>query len=131
LERFRSMRQHIAIVMDEYGGTAGLVTLEDLMEEIVGEVSDPFDRVRPAFIKQPDGTILIDGMTLIEDVNHHLGLNLEEPHYDTIAGFMLGRLGRIPDVNDTIEEDGIRLKVVAMDGLRIAKVSLEHLPPKS
>lgn len=127
LERFRTMRQHIAIVMDEYGGTAGLVTLEDLLEEIVGEVSDPFDRVRPAFIKQPDGSILIDGMTLIEDVNQHLGLNLEEPNYDTIAGYVLGKLGRIADVNDVIEEDGVRIKVVAMDGLRIAKVSLERL----
>ncbi len=130
LERFRTMRQHIAIVMDEYGGTAGLVTLEDLLEEIVGEVSDPFDRVRPAFIKQPDGSILIDGMTLIEDVNHHFGLHLEEPHYDTIAGYMLGKLGRIPNVNDQIEEEGVRLKVVTMDGLRIAKVSLERLPIK-
>jgi len=131
LERFRTMRQHIAIVMDEFGGTAGLVTLEDLLEEIVGEVSDPFDRVRPAFIKQPDGAILIDGMTLIEDVNQHLGLNLEEPNYDTIAGYVLGKLGRIPDVNDVIEEEGVRIKVVAMDGLRIAKVSLERLTPST
>ena len=129
LERFRIMHQHIAIIMDEFGGTAGLVTLEDLMEEIVGEVSGPFDKTQPSFIRQPDGSILIDGMTLIEDVNRHLGLNLEEPHYDTIAGYMLGRLGRIPNENDEVEENGVRLKVAAMDGLRIAKVSLERVTP--
>lgn len=129
LERFRAKRQHIAIVLDEYGGTAGLVTLEDLMEEIVGEVSDPFDRVTPPFEIQADGMVLIDGMTLIEDVNQRLGLNLQEPNYDTIAGYVLGKLGRIPEVNDTLESDGVRLKVVAMDGLRIAQVALERIAP--
>lgn len=128
LERFRLKKQHIAIVLDEYGGTAGLVTLEDLMEEIVGEVSDPFDRVRPPFETQADGTVLIDGLTLIEDVNQHLGLNLSEPNYDTIAGFILGKLGHIPEVNETFECDGVRFRVLAMDGLRIARVALERLP---
>jgi len=127
LKRFRTARQHIAIVMDEFGGTGGLVTLEDLMEEIVGEVSDPFDRTAPAFIVQPDGSILIDGMTLIEDVNERLGLDLSDPHYDTIAGFVLGKLGRIPQVNDTVESNGVRIRVDAMDGLRIARLVLERI----
>jgi len=127
LKRFRTARQHIAIVMDEFGGTGGLVTLEDLVEEIVGEVSDPFDRTAPAFIVQPDGSILIDGMTLIEDVNERLGLDLSDPHYDTIAGFVLGKLGRIPQVNDTVESNGVRIRVDAMDGLRIARLVLERI----
>ncbi len=127
LKRFRTARQHIAIVMDEFGGTGGLVTLEDLMEEIVGEVSDPFDRTAPAFIVQPDGSILIDGMTLIEDVNERLGLDLSDPHYDTIAGFVLGKLGRIPQVNDTVESNGVRIRVDAMDGLRVARLVLERI----
>ncbi len=126
--RFRSARQHIAIVMDEFGGTGGLVTLEDLVEEIVGEVSDPFDHSGPAFVIQPDGTVLIDGMTLIEEVNEHLGLNLFDPNYDTIAGFVLGKLGRIPQVNDIVESDGVRIRVDAMDDLRIARLALERLP---
>ncbi len=96
LQKFRANRQHIAIVLDEYGGTAGLVTLEDLLEEIVGEVSDPFDKVKPEIQTMPDGTFLVDGLTLIEEVNDQLGLHLEDPHYDTIAGYMLGRLGHIP-----------------------------------
>jgi CBS domain containing-hemolysin-like protein len=124
LRQFRENRQHIAIVLDEYGGTAGLVTLEDLLEEIVGEVSDPFDRTNPEIQTMPDGTSMIDGLTLIEEVNEHLGLNLQNPHYDTIAGYVLGKLGRIPRVGDTVEGDGVCLRVESMDGLRIARLSL-------
>jgi putative hemolysin len=124
LRSFRDDRQHIAIVLDEYGGTAGLVTLEDLLEEIVGEVSDPFDMTTPEFETLPDGTVLIDGLTLIEDVNSQLILELDDPHYDTIAGYVLGRLGRMPQVEDVIEGDGVHIRVDEMDGLRIARVVL-------
>jgi CBS domain containing-hemolysin-like protein len=110
--------------MDEYGGTAGLVTLEDLLEEIVGEVSDPFDETTPEIQALPDGTILVDGLALIEEVNERLGLHLQDPNYDTIAGYVLGKLGRIPQANDRVEEDGICFEVNAMDGLRIARLSL-------
>jgi len=131
LQQFRDNRQHIAIVLDEYGGTAGLVTLEDLLEEIVGEVSDPFDQVTPEIQVQPDGTHLIDGMTLIEEVNQQLNLSLDDPYYYTIAGYILSQLGRIPRVGDWIEKDGVRLKVEAMDGLRIASVALVPRPPQA
>jgi CBS domain containing-hemolysin-like protein len=127
LHQFRDNRQHIAIVMDEYGGTAGLVTLEDLLEEIVGEVRDPFENEAPDIQTLPDGTIMIDGLMLIEDVNHALGLNLIDPHYDTIAGYVMGKLGRIPKTGDTIEAGGVRVKVEAMDGLRIARLQLTRL----
>ena len=129
LQKFREHRQHIAIVMDEYGGTAGLVTLEDLLEEIVGEVSDPFDKATPDIEPLPDGTSLIDGMALIEDVNQALDLSLLEPDYDTIAGYVLGKLGRIPRLNDVVEGDGVRLRVEAMDGMRISRVHLTKLNP--
>ena len=127
LHRFRQERQHIAIVLDEYGGTAGLVTLEDLLEEIVGEVSDPFDKSTPEIQKLPDGTVMIDGLALTEEVNEQLGLSLDNPHYDTIAGYMLGRLGRIPRIGDVIEQDGIQLRVEAMDKLRIARIVLKRI----
>lgn len=129
LHSFRDQRQHIAIVLDEYGGTAGLATLEDLMEQIVGEVHDPFDASLPEFQTQPDGSILIDGLTLIEDVNEQLGLALNEPEYDTIAGYVLGKLGRLARPQDAVEGDGVRLRVQEMDGLRIARVSLTRLKP--
>jgi CBS domain containing-hemolysin-like protein len=127
LHRFRDYRQHIAIVMDEYGGTAGLVTLEDLLEEIVGEVSDPFDVVKPEFQTLPDGSILIEGLTRIEDVNQQLGLDLQEPDYDTIAGYVLGKLGRIAHQDDVVEGDRVRLRVEEMDGLRIARLAVTRL----
>jgi len=127
LQRFRDNRQHIAIVLDEYGGTAGLVTLEDLLEEIVGEVSDPFDKATPAIQILPDGSAMIDGLALIEEVNQRLNLSLQDPNYDTIAGYMLGKLGRIPKLHDVIEGDGIQLRVEALDGMRIARLSLKRL----
>lgn len=122
LHKFRTHRQHIAIVMDEYGGTAGLVTLEDLLEEIVGEVSDPFDASTPEIQPLSDGTWSIDGLALIDEVNAALGLYLRDEHYDTIAGYVLGRLDRIPAVGDVVEGDGARLRVEAMDGLRVARL---------
>ena len=124
LHQFRDNRQHIAIVMDEYGGTAGLVTLEDLLEEIVGEVADPFETESPEIETLPDGTAMIDGLTLIEEVNQHLGLNLIDPHYDTIAGYVMGKLGRIPKMGDVVDAGGTRVKVEAMDGMRISRLSL-------
>jgi putative hemolysin len=127
LHQFRHNRQHIAIVMDEYGGTAGLVTLEDLLEEIVGEVSDQFDVTLPEIQTLPDGSVIIDGLTLIEAVNQSLNLNLTNPHYDTIAGYFLGKLGHIPKIGDTIESGGVSLRVEAMDGLRIAQLKLTRL----
>lgn len=127
LQQFRDNRQHIAIVLDEYGGTAGLVTLEDLLEEIVGKVSDPFDSVTPEIQAMPDGSAVIDGLTSIEEVNEQLDLALQDPDYDTIAGYTLGRLGRIPRIGDTIDGDGVRLRVESMDGLRIAQLSLIRL----
>ena len=127
LRHFRNNRQHIAIVMDEYGGTAGLVTLEDLLEEIVGEVSDPFDVVTPEIQPQPDGTVLIDGLTRLEEVNDHLGLDLAEPNYETIAGYVMGKLGRIPRINDVVEGDRVRLQVENLDGMRIERISLTFL----
>jgi CBS domain containing-hemolysin-like protein len=129
LNRFRARKQHIAIVLDEYGGTAGIVTLEDLLEEIVGEVSDPFDD-EPDIQPLPDGSSLIDGLTLIDEVNEHFGLSLSDPHYDTIAGYILGRLGRLAQVGDTMMVDGVRLRVEALDGLRVARVSLTPMRSK-
>jgi CBS domain containing-hemolysin-like protein len=125
LARFRRRRQHIAVVLDEYGGTAGVVTLSDLMEELVGEVSDPFDE--PELQPLPDGTALIDGLATIAEVNERFDLQLDDPNYDTLAGFVLGCLGRLAQVGDQVVVDGIELRVEAMDGLRIARVSLTRL----
>ncbi len=121
LQIFRARHQHLAIVLDEYGGTAGVATLEDLLEEIFGEVSDPFDR-DVEIQSLPDGSSLVNGLTTIADVNEHFGLKLFDPHYDTIAGFILGQLGRLAELGDNIVVDGARLRVAAMDGRRVSRV---------
>jgi CBS domain containing-hemolysin-like protein len=129
LAQFRQRRQHIAILLDEYGGTAGLVTLEDLLEELVGDVQDAFDRPEPEIRRLSDTSAQIDGLALIEEVNEAFGLTLEDPNYDTIAGFVLGQQGRMGRVGDIVEvvNNGrhLRFRVEAMDGLRIALLKLE------
>ena len=130
LVHMRARRQHMAITLDEFGGTAGLVTLEDLLEEIVGDVRDPFDVAQPDIQMMPDGSALIDGMSLIDDVNQAFALSLYDPDYDTIAGFVLGKLGRIAQVGDVVEDcdNHVRLRVESMDRLRIARVHLSRVP---
>lgn len=124
LNQFRIHRQHIAILLDEYGGTSGLVTLEDLLEEVIGDVKDQFDATEPEIKRLPDGSATINGLLTIEEVNEAFGLHLSDPNYDTIAGFVLGRLERMAVVGDTVEADGVRFRVEALDGLRIARLSL-------
>lgn len=131
LQAFRAKRQHLAIVLDEYGGTAGIITLDDLMTQIVGEVADPFYISTPEIQRLPDGSALIDGLTSVETVSEALGLGIKEEYYDTIAGYVLGRLGRMAKVGDVVETDKFRLKVEALDGLRIARLSLFFLNPKA
>jgi putative hemolysin len=132
LRELRARNTHIAIVLDEFGGTAGMVTLEDLVEEIMGEYGDSMRAAPPAIQAQADGTTLVDGLTLIDEINDHFGLELSDLNYDTIAGYILGKLGRIPQVGDVVEdaEHGIQLKVMSMDHLRIAQVGIMHLDNK-
>ena len=123
---FRTHSRHIAIVLDEYGGTAGLITLEDALEEIVGEISDPFDEETPEIQRINQDTVMVDGLAAIEDVNQILGTNFDDPSYDTIAGFLLGYLDHIPVQGETIIlTGGVQLQVVAMDGLRISKIQIQ------
>jgi CBS domain containing-hemolysin-like protein len=130
LRELRDNRQHIAIVLDEFGGTAGLVTLEDLLEEIVGEVSDPFDKFTPEIEPLADGSYLIDGLCLMDDVNDYLDLELRDPAYDTIAGYTLGKLGRIPKEHDKIESDRVIIEVETMDGMRIDRLKITRVDEK-
>lgn len=132
LARFRQRKQHIAILLDEYGGTAGLVTLQDLLEEIVGEVADAFEPEDPSVQRLPDGTVRLNGLMLVEEFNDTFGLNLSDPNYETIAGYVMGRLDRIPKVNDEVdvplnEHETLRLRVEQMDGKRIARLVLRRV----
>jgi putative hemolysin len=123
IREMREYRYNMAIVVDEYGGTAGLVTLEDLIEEIVGEIQDEHEVTLLPFQEAAPGEIRIGGHVPIWEVNERFELELPDEPYDTIAGFMLHRLGRIARAGDEITIDEGRLRVVAMDGRRIAQVA--------
>jgi CBS domain containing-hemolysin-like protein len=127
LARFRRQKQHSAILLDEFGGTSGLVTLEDLVELLVGDVQDEFTGEAPDIEARPDGSYSVSGLVSIEEVNDALSLNLIDENSDTIAGYVLNRLGRIPAAGETLEADGLRFHVEAMDGLRIDRIAIRRL----
>lgn len=122
LAEFRRQRTQLAIVADEFGGTAGLITIEDIIEELIGEVQDEFDREVPQFVDEPGGTQVIDGLAPLDAVRERLGLALEDEPYDTVGGLVFGRLGRVAKVGDWVEVDGHRLEVTVVDGRRVAQV---------
>src|SRR5438445_2902921 len=131
LAEFRRQRVQAAIVLDEFGGTAGLVTLEDVIEELVGEVQDEFDRDAPAFREEAPGTYLVDGLASLEDLRERLHLELADEPYDTVGGMVFGRLGRLAAIGDTIEVEGYRFQVTGVDGRRIAQIRVQRgRPPR-
>ncbi len=116
----RHQRTKMTIVLDEFGGTAGLVTLEDLIEEIVGEIQDEHEEDEPQDFQDVGGGVTrIWGGAALRDVNEHLGVELPEDQYDTVGGFVFGRLNRIPVVGDEVEEAGGTFRVVKMQGRRV------------
>lgn len=130
LREMQKKRVHMAIVIDEYGAVSGLVTLEDLLEEIVGEIRDEYDIESPV-IQLGDGSLIIDASISIRDLDEDYEVDIpESPEYETLGGFILTHLQRIPQTGDTIEIEGKRLKIVEMVGQRIAKVKLEKLRVK-
>lgn len=124
LAEFRRKKIHLAVVVDEFGGTDGLVTLEDLIEEIVGEIYDEHDVARPMVTVTASGEILIDGSTPIDDVNERFLLALPVDDYDTLGGFILGELGHVPKPGDTVEVEGARFVVRRVDERRVRHVRL-------
>jgi putative hemolysin len=128
LAEFRRTNQHMAIVVDEYGEMEGIVTLEDLLEEIVGEIEDEFDLPDESVEQIDDDTIRIDGTFPIDDFNERFRTTLPDEDYHTVAGFVFGLLGRQPEVGDDISHDGMRFDVLEIDGSRINKIAVtfEH-----
>lgn len=121
-----TMRQggtHLAVVVDEYGGTDGIVTLEDLVEEIVGEIRDEYDSPERADTDLPGSTVVDGGLT-IEDFAERTGVELADGDYETVAGFVIARLGRIPEVGDATVVDDVRLEVVEMAALRVTRIEV-------
>jgi len=128
LREMQKKRVHMALAVDEYGGVSGLVTIEDLIEEIVGEIHDEYDVESPV-IHLPDETMLIDASISLRDLkeDHHIQLP-ESPEYETLGGFLMTTLQKIPQVGDVVVTEGKRISIVEMVGQRISKVKLEKLP---
>lgn len=127
LAEFRRQRSQLAIVIDEFGGTAGLVTMEDLLEELVGDVQDEFDREQAPFREEAPGIYLVDGLLGLDDLRERLSLELSEEPYDTVGGLVFGRLGRVAAVGDGVDVEGYRFQVTALDGRRVAQVRAQRL----
>ena len=124
LHELKGERQHMAIVIDEYGGTAGLVTLEDLIEEIVGEIRDEHDADEAGFTELPDGYVLADSRIEIERVEERFGVTLPEGKYETLAGFILHLVRKIPLTGDVICHDALEMVIVSADERSIRKVKI-------
>jgi CBS domain containing-hemolysin-like protein len=124
LTEMRQQRLSIAIVVDEYGGTAGLVTVEDLIEEIVGEIEDEFDsREQPVQLVTPTEAI-VDARVGIDDLNEMFDLSIEKEDFDSVGGFIFNSLGRMPSVGDEVRVDGLVMRVLTVLGRRIKKVRI-------
>ena len=129
LKEFKERKVHMAVVLDEYGGTAGLVTIEDVVEEIVGEIADEYDEKQPAGMQYiSERSAEVDGRFRIDDINDELDIELpEDADYDTIAGFVFSELGRIPIVGETLEARDARFTVLAADERKIIKLRVDVL----
>ena len=131
LHEFQRRKVHIAIVLDEYGGTAGLLTIEDLLEEIVGEIQDEYDTEEPMVVRLSDEEARVDGRASIDELSELFDSNIEfedEEEYDTVGGLIYHRIGGIPSPGDRVELDGLTLTVESTDGRRVGKVLVVRTP---
>lgn len=126
-ELFKEMkksRNHIAVVLDEYGGTVGIVTIEDLLEEIVGEIDDEYDDIEEEIKVVKEDEYIVDGRMRLDDLNELIGVKMESEEFDSIGGFIIGKLGRFPELNEEIKHENIKLIVEEIDKNRIKKVRI-------
>ena len=127
LTEMRRLRQHLAIVQDEYGGTAGIITMEDLVEELIGDIQDEYDVDRPEEAPSTFGVRVVDGLLNLDDFEDDTGIELPEGPYETVAGFVISRLGRVPLLGDQVVEGDHALEVLELDGRRVARVRVTRI----
>jgi putative hemolysin len=128
LAEFRQQNQHLAVVVDEYGMMQGIVTLEDVLEEIVGEIEDEYDLPDESLQRIDAQTVRVDGTFPIDDFNEEFGVEMPDDDYHTLAGFVFGQLGRAPQAGDEVRWNGLKFDVIEVDGTRIEKLQVEFLP---
>jgi len=131
LSDFKRLKEHMAIVLDEYGGTAGLVTMEDLLEEIVGEILDEYDEPPEHPERASADIIIVPGATDVAEINERYGLHVPEDNYTTIGGFVFGALGRLPTVGDRVAAGGAVFSVTEMDGRRVDSLAVNLVAAKA
>ncbi len=129
LSEMRAEQAHLAIVMDEYGGTAGIVTLEDLVEELIGEIHDEYDVDEAQSRQLRGGEFEVDGLLNLDEFAEQTGVELPEGPYETVAGYLLAALGHLPGEGESVEVSGRRLTVTQLDGRRIARVRVGRAAP--
>ena len=126
LKEFQTRTLQMAIVIDEWGSVEGLITIEDIVEEIVGEIQDEFDEDEPSIERISDDLFAVDGRIPITDVNDRFEIDLPHEDFDTIGGYILGSLGRPPETGDTVEADGVTMQVKSVDGPRVSMLTLQR-----
>ena len=131
LSEFQSRRVHMAIVVDEYGGVSGLVTIEDLLEEIVGEILDEFDVSEPEVISLSESEFMMDARVSIDDLNRLLSVYVEGDGFDTLGGFVYHRLGKIPSPGDYMDYDGLQIEVISTAGRRLKRLKVTKRPSET
>ncbi len=124
LHEFKKKRVHIAIVIDEYGGTSGLVTIEDLLEQIVGDIQDEYDVEEEWLVEQDDGSVIVDARFPIEELEEHFHIDVEREKFDTVGGLIFHLIGRIPASGEEVDNGHIHMTVLEADERRISKVRI-------
>lgn len=129
LREFQQRRFQLAMVVDEYGGIAGLVSVEDLIEELVGEIRDEYDLEAEPIVQEPDGAFVFSAKVAIEEMTDRLGITIEDEGFETVGGYVLTRAGHVPASGERIEADGVEIEVLEAERRRIHKVRVRRLPP--
>ncbi|MGD0844849.1 MAG: hemolysin family protein [Geobacteraceae bacterium] len=130
LHEFKKQRIHLAVVVDEYGGTSGLVTIEDLLEQIVGDIQDEYDLEEEWLVEDADGSVVVDARLPIEDLEEHFGIEIAREKFDTVGGLIFHLTGRIPAAGEEVDSGTIRLTVLEADLRKISKVRITRMAEK-
>jgi putative hemolysin len=128
LKQFQRHRTQIGIVVDEYGGTAGLITIEDMLEEIVGEIRDEYDVEAEPVVDEGDGRFLFNGNVDVDEVIQRLNVQIDREGFETVGGYLLTHLGRVPAIGERVEMDGLLVEVLDVQRRRINKVRMARQP---
>jgi CBS domain containing-hemolysin-like protein len=129
LHEFQENKVHLAIVLDEYGGTAGLVTIEDILEELVGEIADEYEPPEPEpLVRVGPDQLEVDGRVRVDQINDELGVELpEDEDYDTVAGFVFSTLGRIPEAGEQFAHENLRFRILDAGPRKISRLAIERI----